>query len=197
MFSIPRQRRAIAATGLTVAALITVAACSSGAPAVQSSTSTTPVTVPVAAVAEGSTVQQGRLSVASAQEVAAAALAKCQADGLGFVSVAVVDRNGQVQALLRGDNAAAHTLTAAQQKAYTSAAFGAPTSELAPRAEGAGATVADLDGTLFLAGAVPIKLGEMTIGGIGVGGAPDGMKDEACAAAGLAVLADAALDAES
>ena len=86
------------------------------------------------------------------------------------------------------DGAAVHTLEAAQAKAYTSAAFGAATSELAPRAVGDGATVADLPGTLFLPGAVPVKIDGATIAGIGVGGAPDGMADEACAAAGLEAL---------
>jgi uncharacterized protein GlcG (DUF336 family) len=58
---------------------------------------------------------------------------------LPFVTVALVDRFGTVQALLRGDNAAAHTIEAAKQKAYTAAAFGAPTSELAKRVNGNGA----------------------------------------------------------
>lgn len=133
-------------------------------------------------------MQVGRLSVAAAQEAAGAALAACQAEDLGFVSVAVVDRAGQVQALVRGDGAAVHTLEAAQAKAYTSAAFGAATSELAPRAAGDGATAADLPGTLFLPGAVPVKIDGATIAGIGVGGAPDGMADEACATAGLEAL---------
>ena len=77
--------------------------------------------------------QRGRLGAA-----VSAALAKCQADKLPFVTVALVDRFGTVQALLRGDNAAEHTIEAAKQKAYTAAAFGAPTSELAKRINGNG-----------------------------------------------------------
>jgi uncharacterized protein GlcG (DUF336 family) len=81
-------------------------------------------------------VAQNRISVGASASAVNAALAKCQADKLPFVTVAVVDRFGTVQALLRGDNAAAHTIEAAKQKAYTAAAFGAPTSEVAKRVNG-------------------------------------------------------------
>ncbi|QJW35398.1 GlcG/HbpS family heme-binding protein [Cellulosimicrobium protaetiae] len=176
------------ATALTLTACTAGASGSDGTAADQAEQPGQPDAVAVADVTTEDVVQVGRLSVAAAQEAAGAALAACQAEGLGFVSVAVVDRAGQVQALVRGDGAAVHTLEAAQAKAYTSAAFGAATSELAPRAVGDGATVADLPGTLFLPGAVPVKIDGATIAGIGVGGAPDGMADEACAAAGLEVL---------
>jgi uncharacterized protein GlcG (DUF336 family) len=39
-------------------------------------------------------------------------------------------------------------------------------------------------------GAVPIKVGNETIGGIGVSGAPGGDRDEACANVGLAKIGD-------
>jgi uncharacterized protein GlcG (DUF336 family) len=41
-----------------------------------------------------------------------------------------------------------------------------------------------------LGGGIPIKIGEDTIGGIGVSGAPGQEKDEACAKAGLEKVAD-------
>jgi len=40
-------------------------------------------------------------------------------------------------------------------------------------------------------GGVPIKSGNELIGGVGVSGAPGGEKDEVCANAGLAKVADA------
>jgi uncharacterized protein GlcG (DUF336 family) len=137
-----------------------------------------------------STVQQERLSVAAAMEAAQAALEQCQADGLPFVSVAVVDRSGTVQVLLRGDNAAAHTAESAERKAYTSAVFGVTTAEAAGRISGDGPSIQDLPGTLFLAGGVPIRVGDTVVAGIGVGGAPDGARDEACADAGAAAVAE-------
>jgi uncharacterized protein GlcG (DUF336 family) len=42
----------------------------------------------------------------------------------------------------------------------------------------------------MVGGGVPIKVGSDTIGAIGVGGAPRSDKDEACAAAGVAKIAD-------
>ncbi|MGO4591895.1 GlcG/HbpS family heme-binding protein [Paenarthrobacter sp. 2TAF44] len=137
-------------------------------------------------------VSQNRITVGASSEAVNAALAKCQADKLPFVTVALVDRFGTVQALLRGDNAAEHTIEAAKQKAYTAAAFGAPTSELAKRINGTGPSIADLPGTLFLAGGVPLKVNGVSVAGIGVGGAPDGALDEACATAGAEALAAAA-----
>lgn len=131
-----------------------------------------------------------RLSIQAATEAAQAALAQCQADNLGFVSVAVVDRFGQVQAMLRGDNAGEHTMESARLKGYTAAAFGSNTSELTERAAGDGATIRDLPGTLFLGGGVSVKAGEASIAGIGVGGAPSGEADEVCAQAGLDAIAD-------
>ena len=137
-------------------------------------------------------VQQNRITAGASAQAVTAALAKCQADKLPFVTVAVVDRFGTVQAVLRGDNAAAHTIEAAKEKAYTAAAFGAPTSDLAKRVNGNGPSIADLPGTLFLAGGVPLKVNSVSVAGIGVGGAPDGALDEACAAAGAEAIAGAA-----
>ena len=44
------------------------------------------------------------------------------------------------------------------------------------------------DRILILGGGLPIELEGEVVGGIGVGGAPGGHLDEACAAAGLAIL---------
>ena len=139
----------------------------------------------------GSVVAQNRITAGASADAVAAALAKCQADNLPFVTVALVDRFGTVQALLRGDNAAEHTIEAAQRKAYTAAAFGVPTSQLAQRITGNSPGIDDLPGTLFLPGGVPLKVNGVSVAGIGVGGAPDGKLDEACAAAGAAAIAAA------
>ncbi|HEY3573320.1 MAG TPA: heme-binding protein [Arthrobacter sp.] len=150
-----------------------------------------PAAVPAADVQPGADniVAQNRITVGASAKVVGAALAKCQADKLPFVTVALVDRFGTVQALLRGDNAAEHTIESAKQKAYTAAAFGSPTSELAKRISGNGPSIADLPGTLFLPGGVPLKVNGVSVAGIGVGGAPDGKLDEACAEAGAAAIA--------
>ncbi|MDR6557926.1 uncharacterized protein GlcG (DUF336 family) [Arthrobacter pascens] len=153
-----------------------------------------PVAVPAADVQPiaDNVVSQNRITVGASAKAVGAALAKCQADKLPFVTVALVDRFGTVQALLRGDNAAEHTIESAKRKAYTAAAFGAPTSELAKRVTGNGPSIADLPGTLFLPGGVPLKVNGVSVAGIGVGGAPDGKLDEACAEAGAAAISGAA-----
>ncbi|KQN41979.1 heme-binding protein [Frigoribacterium sp. Leaf44] len=174
-------------TLVTLAALavaVTAGCTSTSSPSPDSTTARLASTV-----TEGSVVQAQRLSSSEAMKAASAALAAAEADGTGFVSVSVVDRNGQLQAFVRGENAAAHTLDASREKAYTAAAFGAATSELAERASGDGVGLRDLDGTLFLAGGVPVKAGESSIGGIGVGGAPSGDKDQEYAKAGLDAIA--------
>lgn len=177
---------AAAAAGALVLTAGATAAANAG-------TGSAPVAVPAVDIqpVPESVVQQSRISVGASATAVSAALAKCQADKLPFVTVALVDRFGTVQALLRGDNAAGHTIEAAKQKAYTAAAFGTPTSELAKRINGTGPSIADLPGTLFLAGGVPLKVNGVSVAGIGVGGAPDGALDEACATAGAEAIAAA------
>lgn len=174
---------AAAASALALTAGVSVVAANAGAGSATA--------VPAADIqpVQENVVQQNRISVGASAKAVEAALTKCQADKLPFVTVALVDRFGTVQALLRGDNAAEHTIEAAQQKAYTAAAFGTPTSELAKRINGTGPSIADLPGTLFLAGGVPLKVNGVSVAGIGVGGAPDGALDEACAAAGADAIA--------
>jgi uncharacterized protein GlcG (DUF336 family) len=175
---------AVGALALTAAATVTANALPGSAATAVPAADIQPVPENV--------VQQNRLSAGASAKAVSAALAKCQADKLPFVTVALVDRFGTVQALLRGDNAAEHTIEAAKKKAYTAAAFGTLTSELAKRINGNGPSIADLPGTLFLAGGVPLKVNGVSIAGIGVGGAPDGALDEACATAGAEAIVAAA-----
>jgi uncharacterized protein GlcG (DUF336 family) len=43
---------------------------------------------------------------------------------------------------------------------------------------------------LILAGGLPVKAGDEVVGAIGVGGAPGGEKDEACAQVGMDKIKD-------
>lgn len=177
---------AVSALVLTGGITVVANAANAGLPQQAAPRAVPAVDVPAG---EGTTVAQNRVSATASAKAVQAALAKCAADRLPFVTVAVVDRFGTLQALVRGDNAAEHTIEAAQQKAYTAAAFGAPTSELAGRISGNGKpSIADLPGMLFLAGGVPLKVDGVSVAGIGVGGAPDGALDEACATAGAEAI---------
>lgn len=127
-----------------------------------------------------------RLSLEAALKAARAAMARCRAEGLE-VGVTVVDRDGQPQVMLRDVLAPELSLRVSRRKAYTAAAFDAPTSSLQARAASG---LAHVPGLLFDAGAVPIRAAGTLYGAIGVSGAPSGTTDEACARAGAAVLQD-------
>jgi uncharacterized protein GlcG (DUF336 family) len=100
-----------------------------------------------------------------------------------------VDRGGNLLAFARDPTAGPHTAESSRRKAFTAATFGMTSAAFAalttnPSAAG----LKDLTGVFALAGGVPINLGNDVLGG--VGGAPGGEKDEACASAGLAKVAD-------
>lgn len=131
------------------------------------------------------------LSLAMAKQIAEGALEHCRS--LNFkVGVAVVDRGGHVLIAMRDDGTAHHVVELAERKAYTARIFRQTTGEFVdriiknPRSQG----LKDTRGVLASLGGVPIKLGDETIGGVGVSGAPGGPNDEACAAAGIQKVAD-------
>jgi uncharacterized protein GlcG (DUF336 family) len=131
------------------------------------------------------------LPAALAVEAAQAAIASCKTQGYN-VSVAIVDRAGDLKLLLVGDGAGALTRSLSRRKAYTAAIRRVSTGELAKQVAAPGAFNPTLYDRQLVAvqGGVPIKVGDQAIGAIGVSGAPGGDKDEACANAGLAKIAD-------
>src|SRR5574337_774216 len=109
-----------------------------------------------------------------------------------LVITTVVDRASSVRAVLRADNAGAHTLASTERKAFTAASMRVPTQmlmETAQKNPGA-ANLVYLPGLLLLGGGVPVKAGNEVIGGVGVGGAPTGQIDEQCALAGIDKVKD-------
>lgn len=141
--------------------------------------------------ASAEVLKENNMPLDIAVELAQGAVSACAADGYN-VSAAVVDRAGVLRALLRADNAGPHTVNAARDKAFTSVSARIPTSvmvENIQKNQGAAQLVA-IDGFLVLAGGVPVKIGKETIGAVGVGGAPGGHLDEACANAAIAKIQD-------
>ncbi len=143
------------------------------------------------AQAEGVRTEKN-LSLELANQIAAGAVAACQASGYA-VTATVVDRAGGVRAVQRADNAGAHTLAASQQKAWTSASAKNTTLAMMEGAQKnpAAANLVDIPGFLLLGGGVPVKVGNEVIGAVGVGGAPGGQLDEQCALAALDKVKDA------
>jgi uncharacterized protein GlcG (DUF336 family) len=92
---------------------------------------------------------------------------------------------------VQGDGAAPHNLELARRKAYTARTFGRPTIEWMQRTENQLQGQRQLGEVIPLQGGVPIKIGEETIGGVGLSGAPNGgPQEEACGKAGIAKVAD-------
>ncbi len=154
------------------------------------------LTVSVLIAACGSAAAQGvimerNVSLMMARAIADGAMEFCAKNGRG-VSVAVVDRAGQVRVLYRGDATPPHSPELARRKAYTSRTFRRTSMEWAKRTETGGPVgQRNLADVIPLGGGVPIMVGDDTIGAIGVSGAQGGQEaDEACARAGIAKVAD-------
>ena len=72
--------------------------------------------IALTSAASADVLQEKNMPLDIAAEIAQSAVVACAADGYN-VAAAVVDRAGVVRALLRGDNAGPHTVSAATQKA--------------------------------------------------------------------------------
>jgi len=137
------------------------------------------------------TVTYKSLTPDVALDAARAALNQCRADGYQ-VSVAVVDRFGETQVLLRDRYAGLPANRTAVNKAWTAVGFRSDTSELAASIKSGKLDpgLARLPRVTMMAGALKIEAEATLLGAIGVSGAPGGDKDEKCARAGLDAIRD-------
>ena len=130
------------------------------------------------------------LSMATALTIATTAIETCKGQGYR-VSATIVGRNGEVIVQLRGDETGPHTMENSHKKAYTSRTFRIPSGEFVQRIKDNPTSGAvHLTNIVAAQGALPIKIGEETIGAAGISGAPGGDRDEACVKAGLDKVAD-------
>jgi uncharacterized protein GlcG (DUF336 family) len=132
------------------------------------------------------------LTPEAALTAAQAAMAQCRKAG-HQVTVAVVDRSGLVQVLLRDRFAGAHTIDIAPQKAWTAASFRMSSAALAVETQ-AGKPMSGIRATprvMAIGGGQVIEAGGTVLGAIGVSGAPGGEADDACALAGIKAIAEA------
>ena len=146
----------------------------------------------MAATPQDATFTVKLLAPETALAAAQAALLQCRKAGYQ-VAVAVVDRFGTLQVLLRDRFAGAHTVEFATQKAWTAASFKMATSALAEQTQ-AGKPMSGMRANarvLAAGGGQTIEAGGTLLGGIGVSGAPGGEADDACALVGLRAIADA------
>ena len=128
------------------------------------------------------------LTPETALKAAQAALKKCRDSGYQ-ASIAVVDRMGVVQVVLRDRFAGPHTPDMASAKAYTAVSFRTDTSALAAATQaGPQSGIRNRPGVAAVGGGLMIEAGGSLLGAIGVSGAPGAREDDACAAAGIAAI---------
>ena len=141
---------------------------------------------------EDATFSTPSLTPAAALTVAQATMKSCQDQGFQ-IAVAVVDRAGIVQVLLRDRFAGPHTPETARRKAYTAVSFRSSTTQLATQTQPGQAQsgTRGIPNVLMLGGGITISNGDgVLLGAIGVSGAPGGDLDEACAVDGIAAIED-------
>jgi uncharacterized protein GlcG (DUF336 family) len=143
------------------------------------------------AYADDATFTVRQLTPETALKAAQAALAKCRADGYQ-VAVAVVDRAGLTQVLLRDRFAGPHTVEISANKAWSAVSFRTNTSDIekASRPGESMAGIRQFPRMVAVGGGLMIEAGGSILGAIGVSGAPGGAADEVCAAAGVKAIAD-------
>ena len=142
----------------------------------------------------GSQVAQSgySLPLALASEAATEAIRACEMQGYA-VSASVVDPSGVVKLQAKGDHSTIHTRDTSFRKAYTVVTLG-PIFKFETSGRFAelvaknpfGQALTSIPDILALPGAVAIKRNDEIVAALGVGGAPGGDKDEACAEAGVA-----------
>jgi len=126
-----------------------------------------------------------------ALELAQATLADCRKRGFQ-TAVAVVDRFGVLQALVRDRFAGPHTPETARRKAWTAVSFRTDTLAMSENTrageEASGARF--VTDALMIGGGVMVDAGGTMVAGVGVSGAPGGEADDACARVGIEAIAD-------
>jgi uncharacterized protein GlcG (DUF336 family) len=143
------------------------------------------------ALAQDGLVTYKTMSPEVALDLARAALSACRQRGFQ-VAVAVVDRAGLVQVVLRDRFAGPHTPPTATGKAWTAVTFRTSTTELValtqPGMPQSG--LRDLPGAVVLGGGMLVEAAGTIVGAVGVSGAPGGDADDACAKDGIEAIRD-------
>jgi uncharacterized protein GlcG (DUF336 family) len=141
--------------------------------------------------AQDALVTYKSLSPELALDLARAAVGECRKRGYQ-AAVAVVDRFGVTQVMLRDRFAGAHTPPTAAGKAWTAVSFRSNTTDLVPLTLPAmsQAGLRNLPGVVVLGGGLIIEAGGSLVGAVGVSGGPGGDADDACAKAGIDAVRD-------
>ena len=131
------------------------------------------------------------LTPEAALALAEATLADCRDRGYQ-TAVAVVDRFGILQVLLRDRFAGPHTVETARRKAWTAASFRTDTLTMAENTQAGEVQsgVRFVPGALMAGGGVPVESAGSIVAAVGVSGAPGGQADDDCARVGIEAIQD-------
>ncbi|GAB4347041.1 MAG: heme-binding protein [Gammaproteobacteria bacterium] len=138
---------------------------------------------------EPATFSYKSLTPEVAMELAQATLKACRDAGFQ-TAVAVVDRNGILQVLIRDQLAGPHTPETARRKAWTAASFKTDTLAMADltQAGNAQSGIRFVSQAMMAGGGLPIEVDGAIAGGIGISGAPGGKLDHECGEKGLQAI---------
>jgi uncharacterized protein GlcG (DUF336 family) len=147
--------------------------------------------IPPAVHAADATYAIKLMTPETALKAALAGLKKCRAAGYQ-VAVAIVDRTGQTQVVLRDRFAGMHTPDAAVSKAWTAVSFRSNTTQFADatRSGKPSSGIRQIPKVLAVGGGMMIEAGGSLYGGIGISGAPTGEADDSCAKAGIEAITE-------
>lgn len=148
-----------------------------------------PIVSPLAA--EEKLVSYQAMNLDLALKLAKDTMSACKNEGYQ-VSVAVVDRSGVLQVLLRDRLAGIFTPDIAISKARTALNYHADTINLREPTESGkeGSGIRHVPGALMVAGGVRVEAAGNFVGSIGVSGAPGPELDDICARKGLEESSD-------
>ncbi len=126
-----------------------------------------------------------------ALELAQQTLQACRKAGFQ-VAVAVVDRAGVVQVILRDRLAGSHTPETAQRKAWTAASFRTDTLSMMEETQSGKpqSGIRFVSEAIMAGGGVPVTAAGAVVGAVGVSGAPGGEEDHQCALIGIEAITE-------
>jgi uncharacterized protein GlcG (DUF336 family) len=144
-------------------------------------------------VDEKGVVATHEISLDMAEKIASASIEACRKMGFHTAMVAV-DSSGTIKAFLRDEKTGPHTVTLAQDKAFTAltlasrfVTFGAFATA---RNSTLGSPMTNIRGVTGVAGGVPVKYHGEVIGAVASSGAVGGANDGRCSQAGIDAVAD-------
>jgi uncharacterized protein GlcG (DUF336 family) len=144
-------------------------------------------------VGEKGVVTTHELSLDLAEKIARAGIDACRKMGF-HTTMVVIDTGGTLKAFLRDDKTGPHTVTLAQDKAFTAltlaSRFATSGAFATARNSTLGSPMSNIRGVTGVAGGVPVKYRGEVIGAVASSGAVGGDKDELCSQAGIDAVAD-------